>query len=181
MVDSKGQNWIFTGKPILFNEIKPTIIWGSALASIMALLMNFVIIYLYFRKILHTIFVLLPVTLGFLLTLGAMAFLGIPFNVINVGTIALVFGLGVDYGIYVMQAYVREDEKNIYSALRTSGKNVMMCSATTVAGCGSLALAKFTGIATVGLVLSIGAIACAITALLVLPTIIYLNERRISQ
>ena len=181
MVDSKGPGWILTGKPILFNEIKPTIIWGSTLASIMALLMNFVIIYLYFRKILNTIFVLLPVTLGFLLTLGAMAYMGIPFNVINVGTIALVFGLGVDYGIYVMQAYVREDEKNIYSALRTSGKNVMMCSATTVAGCGSLVLAKFTGIATVGLVLSIGAIACAITALLVLPTIIYLNERRISQ
>jgi len=181
MVDSKGTNWLLIGKPILFNEIKPTIVWGSTLASIIALLMNLIIIHLYFKKILYTILALMPVILGFLLTLGTMAFLGTSFNVINVGTIALVFGLGVDYGIYVMHAYVKEDGKSIASALRMSGKNVMMCVATTVAGCGSLVFAKFNGIASVGLVLSIGAIACSITALIVLPTVIYMREKRITQ
>ncbi len=43
---------------------------------------------------------MLPVTAGSLLTVGAMGAIGIPFNFFNVAGIALVFGFGVDYGIY---------------------------------------------------------------------------------
>ncbi len=45
----------------------------------------------------------------------------------------------------------------------------MMGAATTVAGCGSLVTAQFIGIATVGLVLTIGAISCALIALFIIP------------
>ncbi|MGR3309464.1 MAG: efflux RND transporter permease subunit [Candidatus Brocadiales bacterium] len=178
-IKSKGENWILTGKSILFREMKPTIIWSSTLATLLALLLNFIIIYLYFKKIIHVMLVLLPVTVGFILTMGIMGYMQAPFNYINVGTIALIFGLGVDDGIYVMQAYTREDKMDIGNALRISCKNVIMCAATTVAGCGSLITVKFTGIATIGPILSIGAITCAFTALIILPAIIYLYAGRL--
>ncbi len=178
-IKSKCPNWILIGKPILFSVIKTSVIRSSTLATLLALLLNFVIIYLYFKKIRNVILVLLPVTLGFVLTVGIMGYLHAPFNYINVGTVALIFGLGVDYGIYVMQAYLREDKMDIANALRISGKNVMMCAATTVAGCGSLVTANFTGIATIGPVLSIGAITCALSALIILPAIICLYEGRL--
>lgn len=178
-VKSKSSDWILIGKPILFNAIKSSVIRGSTLATLLALLLNFIILYLYFKKMLIVMLVLLPVTLGFILTVGIMGYLHVPFNYINVGTVALIFGLGVDYGIYVIQAYIREDKMDIGNALRISGKNVMMCAATTVAGCGSLVTAKFTGIATMGTVLSIGAITCALTALIILPAIIYLYGGRL--
>ena len=119
---------------------------------------------------------MLPVTLGFLMTLGVMGYANASFNFINVGTVALIFGFGVDYGIYIMQAYVREDKKDIGNALRVSGKNIMMGVATTVAGCGSLVTAQFIGIATVGLVLTIGAISCVLIALFTIPAFLCLKS-----
>jgi uncharacterized protein len=178
-VESEGTNWLLVGKPILVSEIKSSIIWGSALATTLTVFLNFSIIYLYFRKVGYAVLVLLPVTLGYVLTMGIMGYMNIPFNLINIGTTVLIFGFGVDYGIYVMQSYIGEEKMDIGNALQISGKNVMMGAATTIAGCGSLMTAKFTGIATIGPVLTIGAIACACTALIVLPSIIYLNKNKI--
>ena len=175
-VNKAGPDWMLFGNPVLFNEIKSSVIRGSALATIFAILFNVVVIYLYFRKISHVLLVILPVTLGFLLTLGIMGYINLPFNFINVGTIALIFGFGVDYGIYVMHAYLKEEKRDIGNALQITGKNVIACSATTIAGCGSLATVQFVGIATIGIVLTIGAISCAIASLLILPAIINLAD-----
>ncbi|MCP5008059.1 MAG: MMPL family transporter [Planctomycetes bacterium] len=177
-VRQKGENWILLGKHVLFAEIKTSIICGSSLATILALLVNFVIIYLYFRKMIYVTMVFLPVTIGFVLTMGIMGLSNIPFNHINIGTVALIAGLGVDYGIYVTQAYIKDGKADIGNTLRVSGKNVMMCALTTVAGCGSLVLAQFDGVASIGSVLSIGAITCAFAALVVVPAIICLRENR---
>ncbi len=177
-VQSKGANWILVGKPILIDEIKSPIIWGSVLATALTIFFDLVIIYWYFRKVWYVVLVLLPVILGFVLTMGSMGYMNIPFNFINIGTIALIFGFGVDYGIHVMQAYIGEEKMDIGNALRISGKNVMMCAATTIAGCGSLMTAKFTGIASIGPVLTLGVIACTCTALIVLPSVICLNKSR---
>ncbi|MEW5805744.1 MAG: MMPL family transporter [Acidobacteriota bacterium] len=87
----------------------------------------------------------------------------------------------MDYGIYVMQAYWREDRRDLGNALHLMGKNVMMCAATTLAGCGSLVTAKSHGIASIGLVLSLGAITCTATALLVLPAIIHILKDRLNE
>lgn len=175
-VGSMGSHWILTGNSILFDEIKSSVISGSVMATIVTLLLNLVIVYWFFKKPLYVILVMLPVTLGFLMTLGVMGYANASFNFINVGTVALIFGLGVDYGIYIMHAYVREDKKDIGNALRVSGKNIMMGAATTVAGCGSLVTAQFIGIATVGLVLTIGAISCVLIALFIIPAFLCLKS-----
>ncbi|MEW6420049.1 MAG: MMPL family transporter [Nitrospirota bacterium] len=176
-VKSSGSDWILIGKPILFDEIKSSIISYSILASILGFLLNLVIVYWYFKNWFYLLMCMLPVVFGILLTLGTMGYINAPFNFINVGTIALIFGFGVDYGIYLMQAYLKEDITDIRNALQITGKNIMMCAATTIAGCGSLISAKFSGIASIGLVLSIGAISCASIALVVLPAILYLKEK----
>ncbi|MCC6326653.1 MAG: MMPL family transporter [Candidatus Brocadia sp.] len=176
---SKGGNWVLVGKPILFTEIQSSIIWNSGIATVLTVLLNLIIIYWYFRRFLVVVLVMLPVTLGFVFTVGIMGYANISFNVFNISAIALIFGLGVDYGIYVIQAYLMEDTVDVGNALRISGKNVIMCAATTIAGCGSLITAKFIGIATIGLVLSIGAITCAFTALIILPAIIMLKGKRL--
>jgi len=178
-ITSKGGNWVLVGKPILFNEIQSSIIWNSGIATVLTILLNLIIIYWYFRKFLVVVLVMLPVTLGFVFTVGVMGYANISFNVFNISAIALIFGLGVDYGIYVIQAYLMEDTMDVGNALRISGKNVIMCAAPIVAGCGSLITAKFIGIATIGLVLSIGAITCAFTALIILPAIINLKGKRL--
>lgn len=177
----RGQNWTLLGSPILFTEITTSIILGSALAVIITLLSNFFVLYLFFKRIFYVVLILLPVMAGSLLTIGILGFIGIPFNFINVGAVALIFGFGVDYGIYVVQTYLKENTRDVGNTLRITGKNVMMCAATTVAGCGSLVTAKFQGIASIGSVLSIGAVSCALTALVVLPAILYLKKGAVNE
>ena len=178
-VKAAGTNWFITGKPILFSEIKTSVIRGSALATAATLFVNIIIVFWFYKKARYVFLVMLPVTVGCLITPGIMGYLNLPFNFINIGTIALIFGFGVDYGIYVMQAYLREEKNDVDNALRISGKNVMMCAATTIAGCGSLITAKFAALASIGVVLTIGAIACAVISLVILPALLYLNEGRL--
>jgi predicted RND superfamily exporter protein len=173
---SEGRDWMLTGKSILFDEIKGSIIRGSTLAVAVTLLLNIIIVYWFYRKGAYVLLIMLPVTFGFLLTPGIMGYLNASFNFINIGTVALIFGFGVDYGIYVMQAYIKENERDVGNSLRIAGKNVMMCAATTVAGCGSLITGQFVGIATIGLVLTIGAILCAAIALIILPALLCLRR-----
>jgi uncharacterized protein len=175
-VRASGNNWFITGKPILFSEIKASVIQGSALATVATLFVNLAIIFWFYKETRYVFFVMLPVTAGCLLTPGIMGYLNSPFNFINIGTIAMIFGFGVDYGIYIVQAYLREETKDVANALRISGKNVMMCAATTIAGCGSLIIARFAGLASIGVVLTIGAIACAVISLVLLPALLCLNQ-----
>ncbi len=176
--DISGKQSHLLGKSILFDEIKSHIIFGSALAILITLILNLAVIYLHFRNIKHTVLVMLPVVLGQILTIGIMGYLNLPFNFINIGTVALIFGLGVDYGIYMMQAYLKDSGGNIENALSLTGRNIMMCAATTIAGCGSLITAKFSGIASIGAVLSVGAVICALVSLVMLPAILHKNSTK---
>jgi uncharacterized protein len=175
-----GEGWYLLGTSMLYDEIKASILWGSALAAIATLSLNLLFIIIFLRKIRYSLLAMIPVCLGFLLTPAIMGWLGTSFNFINIGTMALIFGFGVDYGIYIMQSYLREDVMDIDNAMRLSGKNVMMCAATTIAGCGSLITASFAGIASIGLVLTIGAICCSSITLILLPSLMWLNKGRIS-
>ena len=105
---------------------------------------------------------MLPVVCGLLLTLGVMGYTNTPLTLLILARLSLIFGLGVDYGILFNAGIHKGRERDISNALRIAGKNIMMGAATTIAGCGSLMTAKFIGIATVGIVLTIGSISCAL-------------------
>jgi len=174
-VAEEGQGWALLGGPVLYPEIKSSILWGSALAALITLVMNVLLVLLFLREDKrYLVMAMLPVSMGFLLTPAVMGWLGASFNCINIGTMALILGFGVDYGIYIMQAYLQEETRNVNNALKLSGKNIMMCAATTIAGCGSLITAEFAGIASLGLVLTIGALCCAATTLILLPSLLWL-------
>jgi len=173
---SANRDWTMLGNPILFDEIKSSIIFGSTSATAIAIILNIAVIFLFYRNIKYVLLVMVTVSIGFVLTMGFVGFFNIPFNFINVGAIALIFGFGVDYGIYVMQAYVIDKNRDIGNAIKKTGRNIIMGTATTIAGCGSLVFVRFSGIASIGSFLTIGAVLCAFCALVVLPAWIYLNK-----
>jgi len=172
----EGKGWTLLGSKILYGEIKTSILWGSFFAAVITLGLNLLFVLIFLRGDRgYALLAMMPVCFGFLLTPAIMGWLGAPLNFINIGTMALIFGFGVDYGIYIMQAYLREDTRDINNALRLSGKNVMMCAATTIAGCGSLITAGFAGIASVGLALTIGAVCCSGITIILLPALLWLK------
>jgi predicted RND superfamily exporter protein len=53
------------------------------------------------------------------------------------------------------------------------GKSVVMCAITTIIGFGSLMTMRFNGVASLGLVISIGVIFCLFTAIVLLPALLH--------
>jgi predicted RND superfamily exporter protein len=91
------------------------------------------------------------------------------------------FGIGVDYAVNVMQRYHADGSSDILAALRTTGGAVVLCSLTTMLGYFALVGSHNQGIRSLGEVAVVGEISCLTAAVLVLPSLWYLVERRRSK
>src|SRR3972149_6445568 len=121
--------------------------------------------------------VLIPLFIGFTLALGFMGMTGMKFNYINIGAITLLFGIGVDYGVYIMQDYLESRQGSTEASVKHAGRTVIMCAMTTIAGFGSLMTMEYQGMATLGIVLTAGVAACLLCALFFLPALIHYFEK----
>lgn len=131
---------------------------------------------LHFRRLGWTFLALVPAGLGLLWTAGAMATLGIPLTFFNVAVFPLILGIGVDDGIHIVSRYLEGGERSLQRTLAAVGLPVVMTSATTVVGFGSLVLAVNPGLASLGAASSLGVGACLAAALLVVPALIALGR-----
>jgi hypothetical protein len=176
-VRALGPDFALTGPPLIFEEIRSSIVRENILATLIAFAANWVIVWLHFRRLRDAALVMLPVAAGSLLTVGAMGAIGIPFNFFNVAGIALVFGFGVDYGIYFMQSRRENTASVAAEALRRTGGSIVLCTLTTFASCGSLILSHYRGLASIGAVLCLGGVFCLLSTILLLPSLIGVLER----
>jgi len=162
----------------MFASLKTSIIRESIIASAIAFIIISCIIYLQFRAVKRVFLVLMPLFAGVTITLGFMGLTGMQFNYINIGAVTLLFGIGVDYGVYIFHDYLEKKQNTPEMVVQHAGKAVIMCALTTIAGFGSLATMQFRGIASMGVVITIGVVACLICALFFLPVLIHYLERK---
>jgi predicted RND superfamily exporter protein len=166
-----GSDFRLVGPAMFLGEIRTTILWEAGIAVALSFAANLLILRMHFITWRRVWLVMLPVTVGTILTVGAMGILRLPFNFFNVAGIALIFGFGVDYGIYLMQAHVEGTSERSAGpeAVRAVGGSIVLCAATTLASCGSLITSHYRGLASIGAVLCLGALWCLLAALLFLP------------
>jgi len=91
-----------------------------------------------FELALLTIF---PILLSWEWTLGMMAIFGLKFNIVNVIICTFIFGLGVDYSIFVTKGLLHEYKygERILPAYKTS---IILSALTTVCGMGVMVFAE---------------------------------------
>ena len=66
----------------------------------------FVVLLLSFKNVILALIAFLPMFLSWYVVQGWMAILGLPFNLINIVISTFIFGIGVDYSIFVMQGLI---------------------------------------------------------------------------
>lgn len=167
-----GADFTLIGPRVIMNEIRASILLESGLAIAISFIANIAIVWLHFRSWQHVLRVMLPVTAGSLLTVGAVGLAGASFNFFNIAGIALIFGFGVDYGIYMMQTHVGAGGCGGPEAVRRMGGRTALCALTTAISCGSLLTTHYRGLASIGTVLTFGALFCFLAAVLLLPATI---------
>ncbi len=164
-----------TGTPVQLLEYTTLLKDSYVEAAWYALAAIALMVLVHFRSIICVILALLPVAIGTIWMAGMMGLFDIPFNPANIMTLPLVIGIGVTNGIHILNRFAEEKTPGIFG--RSTGKAVLVSGLNTIAGFGSLMLAKHQGIASLGFVMSVGVFTCMFAALTFLPVTLKLLLR----
>lgn len=164
-----------TGTPVQLYEYTTLLKDSYQQAAWYALGAIAILVFIHFHSLTAVILALLPVGIGAMWMTGLMGEFGILFNPANIMTLPLVIGIGVTNGIHILNRFAEERTPAILA--KSTGKAVLVSGLTTIAGFGSLILAKHQGIASLGFVMAVGVTTCMFAALTFLPALLNLLIR----
>lgn len=147
----------------------------QALSS--ALLLITLLLIFIWRNAVDVLLVLGPLMLSLLLAVSCMVVLGLPFNFVNVIVIPLMFGIGVDSGIHLVQRSqaTHADDLNLLNT--TTARAVFYSALTTLVSFGSLSFSSHQGMRSLGILLAIGMGLTVLCNLIVLPALLEWRRR----
>lgn len=122
-----------------------------------------------FRRPASVLLAVLPVLAAVPFTLGALCWIGIPFNVMTWLVLPLIFGLGIDDGIHVVHRFLDDPAQPIRAAALSVGRAIAMTTLTTAASFSILLFTDHPGLETMAAVMLIGLPACLLASVTVLP------------
>jgi uncharacterized protein len=163
---------LVTGSPVQYYEYTSQLKQSVENAALYAAGVIALLVFLHFHRVGSVLLALLPVLLGFCWMVGLMGWLGISFNPVNIVSLILVIGIGVTNGVHILNRFAEEPQP--YILARSTGKAVFVSALNTMAGFGSLLVAKHQGIASLGGVMALGTATCVVASLAVLPAVLTL-------
>ena len=176
-LDPKDTNRpVITGTPVQLYEYTSLLKRSYEEAAMYSLAAISLLVLIHFRTVGSVVLTLLPVGIGSIWLGGIMGYFNIPFNPANIMTLPLVIGIGVTNGIHILNRFAEEQTPSILA--KSTGKAVLVSGLTTIAGFGSLALAKHRGIESLGYLMATGVATCMIAALTFMPAFLTLLLRR---
>jgi len=104
-------------------------------------------------------------------------------NIISVVFTTILIGLGIDFGIHILCRYREERRlgRDSYAAMQTTlqqtGQSNVAGAVTTAIAFGAMAFTSFVGIIELGIIAAGGVLLCLLAMVLVLPSLITLEER----
>jgi len=135
--------------------------------GIISLLLVFIIVRNYGKNIKYLIS-FLPLLLSIVWTLGILGWLGIKMNVMNCIISIFIFGLLIDYCIFLISAIETENREDY---LKNSGGAVTFSALTTIAGLGALMFGGHPALFSLGLSSVIGMTSGFAAILLIIPAL----------
>jgi len=136
----------------------------------------FVVLLLSFHfNLKYTILGFLPILLSWMIVLGAMVLFDIRFNLISIIISTFIFGIGVDYSIFVMDGLIHRDQQKL-----TFHKTAIFLSAVTlITTVSSMLIASHPAIRSVGFSTLVGLLSAVILSYVLQPAIFrWLNRQK---
>jgi 1-acyl-sn-glycerol-3-phosphate acyltransferase len=136
--------------------------------ALLTSIMVFSVLLLTYGRIELTMVSFIPMFIAWIWILGIMALAGIKFNIINIILSALIFGLGDDYSLFIMDGLLQEyktGRKNL-SSFKSS---IILSAITTLAGLGVLIFAKHPALRSIAIISIIGMLCVVFIAQTLIP------------
>ncbi|MEO7765822.1 MAG: 1-acyl-sn-glycerol-3-phosphate acyltransferase, partial [Ferruginibacter sp.] len=136
--------------------------------ALMTSLLVFVVLLITYGRIELTLVSFIPMFIAWVWILGIMGLFGISFNIINIIVSALVFGLGDDYSLFIMDGLLRE-YKTGRKNLSSYKSSIFLSAITTIAGLGVLIFAQHPALRSIALISIIGIVSVVLMAQILIP------------
>jgi uncharacterized protein len=118
-------------------------------------LIVFLVLLISYGRIELTLMAFAPMLITWIWILGAMALLGIEFNIVNVMISTFIFGLGDDYSIFIMDGLLREYRTG-QKTLPSVQDSIFLSAITTISGLGVLIFAQHPALKSIAAISIIG-------------------------
>ncbi|MCY3795468.1 MAG: MMPL family transporter, partial [Gammaproteobacteria bacterium] len=143
-----------TGRPVIERGVGGVVVASFQQAMAFALTAIAIVLLVMLQSLRHAMLVLVPLGLAVLFTLALGVLLDAPLNMANILVMPLIFGLGVDGGVHVVERY--RGEGGVAHLMHSSTPRAVVLSAlTTVGAFAALALSPHAGTASIGFLLAV--------------------------
>lgn len=131
-------------------------------------LLVFLILLLSFGRIELAVISFVPIVMSWIWTIGIMGIFNIHFNIFNIIISTFIFGLGVDYSIFITKGMLQKLQYNKDNIL-TYKTSILLSGITTIVGTGVMIFAKHPALKSIAMVSVIGISSAIIISYTVLP------------
>jgi len=128
-----------------------------------------VLLLLFYQNIKLTLVTVIPIIITWFITIGVIGLLGIEFNIFSILISSFIFGLGVDYSIFMTNGLLKQQQEANQNMLATHKTSVLLSVLTTILGIGVLIFAKHPALHSISVVSMIGIISAMLIAFTIQP------------
>ena len=151
--------------------------------SMISLALIIIILILLFLSIKYGLIPLLAILLGTVWTYGVLYLIGFEVTPMTSGALAMIMGIGIDFGIQVTQRFRYElrsfaREEAMVNTLVNVFYPMLITTIAAVTGFLCLSLGELPMMQDMGKMLAVGVACCMVAALTVVPAVLVLFERR---
>src|SRR5450432_1990125 len=136
--------------------------------ALMSSILVFVVLLISYGRIELTLVSFIPMFISWIWILGIMGMLGISFNIVNIIISAIIFGLGDDYSLFIMDGLLQE-YKTGKKNLASYKSSILLSAITTTAGLGVLVFAKHPALRSIALISITGILSVVLIAQVLIP------------
>lgn len=116
-----------------------------------------------------TLLAFMPILLSWLIVLGAMGLFGVKFNLINIIISTFIFGIGVDYSIFVMNGLVGSEKDNRLLAYHKTA--IFFSAVILITTVSSMLFAQHPAIRSVGFSTLVGLVSAVVLSYVMQPAV----------
>ncbi len=126
------------------------------------------LLFVFYRNWKLTLVTVIPIMITWFVTIGIMGLFHMEFNIFSILISTFIFGLGVDYSIFMTNG-LRKLKEHDQHTLNTYKTSVLLSVITTVLGIGVLILAKHPALYSISIVSIIGILSAMLIAFTIQP------------
>lgn len=172
-----------SGTPVLQITIFDLIVQDMIVTLSIAAVIILVLLFFIQRSVPVGLVVFTPLMLGLVWTMGTMGWLGIKLSLPTVAVGAMILGLGVEYGAFMVERYKearkkgKDQEGAVVEAVHGIGSAISGSGLTTIIGFSALSFSVLPMLQHMGQILALGIFFSLLSALFVTPVFLLAEER----